>query len=137
MRLPAIIALALLAFASTAAAQQSVGACGSDWRQLFERPRDLLVQPPEFSPAPVSGELFALVTTLEPSPGPGAVSVVSFAVDTLGATTEVEVICAPSEVAAEWVAALAEDAVFEPARQRGKPVRLSMLLPVALPCEPE
>ncbi len=137
MRLLILLALAVLVPVATAQALQTPEPCGCDWRKLFERDPDLLVQPPEFQPVPISGDLFNRIPQLGSVPDAGNVSVVRFVVDTLGVTTDIRVECAPSEAASEHATALVERAVFSPARQRGHPVLLSMMLPVIVATENE
>ena len=119
MRLPILPILSLLALASTAWAQQAPEPCGNGWRSLFKTDSGVLVHPPEFQPVPVSGSLFDLIPRLDSTVQAESVSVVRFVLDTLGVATKIDVICAPSEVASERVAALIEDAEFSPAREPG------------------
>ena len=97
---------------------------------MFEPEPGVLYDMAEFQPAPVSGEVFDLVPTLRSVSDGKAVSVVRFVVDTLGVTTDVRVVCAPSEAASKRVAGLVAAAVFSPGRQRGRPVAVPMVIPV-------
>lgn len=81
---------------------------------------------------PTSGTLFDLIPRFDSTVEAESVSVARFVIDTLGVTTDIHVVCSPSQAASERVVALVEGAVFSPARERGRPVQLPMMLPVVL-----